>query len=326
VNGLASPLYCPSRDEWEKNAGACDRAVVVLRDPRDLLISLVFSLQSSHVPSIITRLLRGPIEHASPADRLQIGMFLMTQWAERLRTWRGLVSDDSTLVTTYCRLLDSSMEEFEHIFDFLGWPISSATLKTVVADHSFFAKTQRQPGQENRFSHWRKGISGDWKNHFNREMGQCFEETFPGLLADLNYEPSTDWWKGLPESLAEAAPASDPLADLRVVLEEHQKELAVVRFASEERLTQLQQLAADLELHRSAAEDRERQIIYLDQCLREQTTAAAERLRVIEELTAAHRAEESALSYRLFRWFGKMSSALVRRNRRSQVAAERLPA
>ena len=270
--GLASPLYCPSSEEWERNAKANDRALVVLRDPRDVLVSLVFSLRGSHVPSTITRLLRGPIERATATDRLYLGMFLMTQWAERLRTWGGFASE-TTLVITYGRLIASPAESFGRVFEFLGWPIPEPTLQSVLDEHAFTTKTGRQPGQENRFSHWRKGVAGDWKNHFSRDTGRIFEESFPGLLTDLGYESCVDWWKELAESLPRA-PAPNATADLLSVLEQHQDELAVVRAAADERLKQLEEADAEMRAlqeevacYRSASEDRERQIMELHEWL-----------------------------------------------------------
>lgn len=304
---LASPLYCPSSEEWEREAKTHDRALVVLRDPRDVLVSLVFSLRGSHVPSAITRLVRGPLERATATDRLYLGMFLMSQWTERLRTWGGYPSTQTTLVTTYSRLVASPAETFGQMFDFLGWPIPESTLESVLGEHAFTAKTGRQPGEENRFSHWRKGIPRDWETHFTRDTGRVFEESFPGLLTGLGYESSADWWNKLAESLPEAASAPDPTAELLSVLEQHQNELAVVRTAAAERLTQLEQadvemrmLQEELACYRSACEDRERQIMELHEWLRnaqreaqEQGAAAAERLRQLEELTERLRAAES---------------------------------
>lgn len=44
----------------------------------------------------------------------------------------------------------------------------------------------------------RKGISGDWRNHFNRDDGRLFQEYFGKLMLEQGYIDDYDWWEGLP--------------------------------------------------------------------------------------------------------------------------------
>ena len=44
----------------------------------------------------------------------------------------------------------------------------------------------------------RKGIVGDWKNHFRRDDGRLFQEYFGRLMLDQGYIEDGDWWEGLP--------------------------------------------------------------------------------------------------------------------------------
>lgn len=45
----------------------------------------------------------------------------------------------------------------------------------------------------------RKGIIGDWRNHFNRRLGEIADDLFNPLMLELGYETNPDWWKELPE-------------------------------------------------------------------------------------------------------------------------------
>lgn len=47
----------------------------------------------------------------------------------------------------------------------------------------------RKKGDENTNSHYRKGESGDWKNHFKQEHIDKFKELYPNLIENLGYEP-----------------------------------------------------------------------------------------------------------------------------------------
>jgi len=234
---IGSPLYSTGTGEWRVFAGPDYRAFVVIRDPRDIVVSLVYSVSLSHTPSAITLLLRNPIADADPANRLQIGMFLLAQWAQYLRTWQSAAEFDNVYCARYETLIDDLAGELRRLFVFLGWAVPEDVIDAVAADNSFRSRSGREPGQENEFSHRRKGIAGDWRNHFDRARGELFENAFPGLLTGLGYEQSNDWWRALPET--PPVTVDDPARQrsrLLAVLEEHEKELAAIRLAAEERL------------------------------------------------------------------------------------------
>ncbi len=282
---IATPLYSAGLGDWRKEAGAKDRAWVVLRDPRDIVVSLVYSVAISHTPTPVTWLVRGPLEGARPEERMQLGMYLLAQWAAQLRSWSGGSRDQNVLITRYESLLADLGGEIGRLCTFLGWPVPEATIQAIAADHQFSARSGRAAGEENEFSHRRKGIAGDWRNHFNRRLGQVFEEAFPGMLAELGYERDGRWWEGLKEGLAPQREEKDEERKrLLAVLTEHEVELVKVRQAAEERLRDVEVLHQALR----AAEVR----------AREMETAAGERMRVIEELEARKRELEGSVSWR----------------------------
>ena len=51
----------------------------------------------------------------------------------------------------------------------------------------------RQLGQEDRKSHYRKGVAGDWRNHFNARHIDCFKELYNPVLIKLGYEQDLNW-------------------------------------------------------------------------------------------------------------------------------------
>ena len=58
----------------------------------------------------------------------------------------------------------------------------------------FEARTMgRERGVEDVTSHFRKGMAGDWINHFTREHTEAFHAHFGDLLIRLGYEESSDW-------------------------------------------------------------------------------------------------------------------------------------
>ena len=316
---FAGPIYSASYDDWITNSNEDDRALVVLRDPRDLIVSLVFSLAFSHVPSSITRLLRSPISAASDRDRVRIGIFLLTQWADRMRSWGTAPASSRHHIATYTRLIQNPKDEFSAICRFLGWPVEPRLLHRVVDRYSFENRTGRKPGEVNPYSHLRKGMDGDWVNHFDRELGKEFEETFPQLLFDLGFETSKDWYKSLPE--APPPPEQIPSGSARV------QELLSKIASFEDRYT-------ELVLWRTAAEDRLQNIRELTLTVNElQSRVAApnldtvEHLSQIRELTATVRhlelvsAERLANNQRLIANVQELHGRLEEKN---TIAVERL--
>jgi Sulfotransferase domain len=64
-----------------------------------------------------------------------------------------------------------------------------------IADRLSFAKLAggRTKGEENVNSHYRKGVHGDWKNHFTPEHTAYFKAHYNDLLVQLGYEEGDDW-------------------------------------------------------------------------------------------------------------------------------------
>ena len=51
----------------------------------------------------------------------------------------------------------------------------------------------RKPGKEDVSSHYRKGISGDWMNHFETDHIKYFKRNYNDLLLQLGYEHNEQW-------------------------------------------------------------------------------------------------------------------------------------
>jgi hypothetical protein len=74
------------------------------------------------------------------------------------------------------------------LFQFLGVEVSEAVLAACRTQASF-AKFSggRNPGEENRSSFFRKGVVGDWRNHFSAEASAVFRERAGAWLDRLGY-------------------------------------------------------------------------------------------------------------------------------------------
>jgi SAM-dependent methyltransferase len=180
------------------------RKFVVLRDLRDTLVSSYFSLRYSH-PTDHAHMVRWRrlLSALTVEDGL---MLLMGEWlpacAEIQRSWlesgERIIHYEDLLVNAFGILEDVLIRHCE-------LEISSDRLKEVVALNQFESLTGgRKPGTEELSAHERKGISGDWRNHFTPVVHSKFNHLYGDLL--VQYLRSGT---GYSRTGATSTPASD---------------------------------------------------------------------------------------------------------------------
>lgn len=81
----------------------------------------------------------------------------------------------------------------KRLLDFLGVESSDALIDDLLHRSSFEFRTGRKPGEENVSRFNRKGIVGDWVNHFSEEDKADFKEAANDMLVALGYERDADW-------------------------------------------------------------------------------------------------------------------------------------
>jgi hypothetical protein len=67
-------------------------------------------------------------------------------------------------------------------------------LLPIIYEHRFSEFAQgRSRGEEDASSHYRKGLAGDWRNHFSDRHVDHFKSRYNDLLIATGYEASADW-------------------------------------------------------------------------------------------------------------------------------------
>jgi lipopolysaccharide transport system ATP-binding protein len=171
------------------------RRVVIVRDLRDTLVSWYFSMKISHLidDDLVARA-RAELAVRSQEEGLLWGITHSEGFARCAavqRSWlqagvpfhrfEDLLADDTELIP---RLL---LEE-------CGLPISRELVLNAVRDTRFERLSGgRPPGVEDRAHHYRKGIVGDWRNHFTGRVTEAFKDRLGDLLILAGYERNLDW-------------------------------------------------------------------------------------------------------------------------------------
>ena len=164
---------------------------VILRDLRDTLVSLYFSLKYSHPIELEGHSRRRKMLHeASEEEGL---LYLMdTALHNAAAIQRSWISED-VLLFKYEDLLADEYGTFERIINHCQIDISRAHLHDIIRQNSFEAQTSRQRGEEDVTAHHRKGVAGDWQNHFTERLKAAFKEVHGTALIETGYESDLNW-------------------------------------------------------------------------------------------------------------------------------------
>jgi lipopolysaccharide transport system ATP-binding protein len=192
--GAIYPTLYVTREQFESVALPEHwRRFVVIRDLRDTLVSAYFSVKVSHtIQAEWMSEWRAGLNGTSEERGL---MYMLDTWlpcvAEVQRSW--LHSGEDLL--KYERLLENDLEILERVLlRHCRLPVAPERFREVVLANRFEARTGgRRRGTEDVASHERKGIAGDWKNHFTDKVAKAFKNRYGSLLVATGYEKDWRW-------------------------------------------------------------------------------------------------------------------------------------
>jgi len=194
IENKVYPTVYVTRDQfYGVKLPTCYRKFIIIRDIRDTLISAYFSLKVSH--KVIAPIIdehRNKLNSCSLEEGL---LYLASEWlpasANIQESW--LASGEE--IFKYEDLLTNEVEILTNLLiDKCEAPVSRGRLKEVITSSRFEKMSGgRKSGQEDIFSHQRKGISGDWRNYFTDRISDSFKNRYGKLLIDSGYENDLHW-------------------------------------------------------------------------------------------------------------------------------------
>lgn len=164
----------------------------VLRDPRDIVVSWYFSARYSHLPFGPIPGLRGDLETLGLHDGLKYMIDKLEGWGSfwAQRSWMEATDDrEHVRVFRYEDLARDNRSFLQQLYDYLDILMPQQQFTALYERHTFEKHSRgRSQGQENRYSHYRKGTVGDWMNHFDHSTMAYFREVTGDLLEVLGYK------------------------------------------------------------------------------------------------------------------------------------------
>ncbi len=208
------------------------RGFHVVRDPRDLVVSAYFSHRQTHPthawPELVPH--RERLQKLSKHDGLLAELEFSAPFLAHMAGWNyeqenvlELKQEEFTIdpyrgfvrVFRFLGALDEEHHAKKHWLPYLAqaatnivwrvsgrlWPlrmpmrtIPGERLLGVVFDQRFEKHAGgREKGKEDAASHYRKGVGGDWINHFETEHVRRFKERWNELVLRLGYETDPEW-------------------------------------------------------------------------------------------------------------------------------------
>ena len=205
------------------------RAIHVVRDPRDMIVSAYFSFRNSHYAKPGSRLeaLKHRLNQVPEEQGLLAVMDFHQGQLQRMRDWN--YGEARVMNLKMEELSAAPYQSFLDIFRFLelldeqvfpeprqqitlvrsivnklhrrgyvpfALPIArlpAEKLLGVVFQNRYEKKAGCVKGEENPNRHYRKGKAGDWTNHFTPQHVDAFKEKVGDLLVRLGYETNDSW-------------------------------------------------------------------------------------------------------------------------------------
>ncbi|KAM4703077.1 3-beta-hydroxysteroid sulfotransferase-like [Rhinophrynus dorsalis] len=165
------------------------KVIYTVRNPKDVCVSLYFF-------SLIAKFMEYKEDFQEFVALFLSGNMLFDGWFEHVKDWLKLKDNPNFLLLSYDDMIKDPRSNVVKICKFLGKDLDDAAIDSVVEHSSFKAMKANDMSNysavpEHIFSKGegsfhRKGVSGDYKNHFTPEQEAEFEKKYQELMKDVN--------------------------------------------------------------------------------------------------------------------------------------------
>ncbi|XP_010186291.1 PREDICTED: sulfotransferase 1 family member D1-like isoform X2 [Mesitornis unicolor] len=162
------------------------KVIYMARNPKDVVISYYYFYQ-------MAKLHPDPGTLAEFLETFLAGKAAYGSWYEHVRGWWDKRQEKWLLYLFYEDMKKDPQREVRKILQFLGREVSEGTVARIL-HHTSFQEMKKNPAanyetiptsmmDHNLSPFLRKGISGDWKNHFTVAQNERFDEHYRQHMA-----------------------------------------------------------------------------------------------------------------------------------------------
>jgi len=187
-----------------------NKLVHMIRDPRDVSVSQMYWWRKANLMNAIVYMGGGghkwsagkSIEQIFIDDKLDVKHeWLKLGWSAYVSSWENCTWEHSTV--RYEKMLDDTKGCMTELLQEFGFEIDEERITQAVARQSFDVKRKqikntlhlRLLGEDLNLRNLRKGIAGDWKNHYRRQHAELAQEIFGDMMLKLGYIEDEEWLK-----------------------------------------------------------------------------------------------------------------------------------
>lgn len=170
------------------------RSFFVMRDLRDTLVSLYFSLKVSH--EVLDEFMAGARARLNRVGEEDGLIYLIeTQLKNSAKLQKSWLSHQPDLCLKFESITTDPVPEMTRILQqILDMDVPSEAVMNACERFAFERLAGgRKKGEEDSRSHFRSGAAGGWRKHFTPAVADAFADEFGDLLITANYERDTTW-------------------------------------------------------------------------------------------------------------------------------------
>nr|XP_044990023.1 3-alpha-hydroxysteroid sulfotransferase-like [Jaculus jaculus] len=164
------------------------KVIYAIRNPRDALVSGYYFFSNSNF-------IKKPKSLEEYFEWFIQGKVPYGSWFEHIRGWMSMRDKDNFLMLSYEELKKDLRGTVEKICQFLGKQLEPKEVDLVLHYSSFhvmkenkMTKIIEKPDGNINFPLMRKGICGEWKDHFTSAQAETFDKVFQEKMAGFPRE------------------------------------------------------------------------------------------------------------------------------------------
>ncbi|XP_004648462.2 3-beta-hydroxysteroid sulfotransferase [Octodon degus] len=171
------------------------KVIYLIRNPRDVLVSGYFFFKELSI-------VKTPDKLQEYFELFLKGSVAYGSWFEHIRGWLSMREKKDFLLLSYEELKENTRSTVEKICEFLEKKLKPEEIDLVLKYSSFkYMKENQLSSNKQMIDHFknknltftRKGVTGDWKNHFTVAQAEVFDKIYRERMA--GYPPKLFPWE-----------------------------------------------------------------------------------------------------------------------------------